>query len=172
MTDDGIVGLFVGLHAVALHQPLGRIHLYETVCIYHLPVAVPVECVGEGMFSLDEILDVNVAIGKPLLLPGNGIVAGSVGIDLCLEQTVGRVAEHLKAAAIYLIGMLHPGRVFVVIAVHTASTHIICEVGPLEAARNHTFHRLHRSHAEVDGRNISIGAFARSKGTDDDKYEK
>lgn len=171
MTDDGVVGLFVRLHTVALHQTLGRIHLYEAVRIDHLAVAVPIEGVCEGMLSLDEVLDVDVAVCKPLLLALNCVVTGAVGVDLGLEKTVGRITEHLESAAVYLVSVLL-AVIRVVVAFHPAGTHIVGEVGPLEAAGHHPVHCLHGSLRKIDGRNINIGVLARNKNTDEDEYEK
>ena len=171
VADDGILGFFVGFHAIALHQTLGRIHLNITIGVDFFGVTVPVESVGQGVFAFGVVLDVDIAESKPLLLSHYGVVAGSVGVDLRLKQAVGIISEHFESAGIKFIGVLDARCIFIVKALHASGTHVVCEVVALETARNHPFHRLHRNLREVDGGIINIGAFARSKGTDDKSYE-
>ena len=170
VTDDCVVRFFIRFHPVALHQTLWRIHLYETVCIYPFVVTVPVDGVGKGMFSLHKVLDVHVAESKPLLLPGYGVVPGSVSVDLRLEQAVDSITEHLESVAVKFVRIKRVVPA-VLEALHEAGTHVVGEVAPLEATGHHPLHRLHGGDSEVDGRNINIGALARNKGTDDDGYE-
>jgi len=171
VADDGILGFFVGFHAIALHQTLGRIHLYITIGVDLFGVTVPVESVGEGVFAFGVVLDVDVAESKPLLLPHYGVVAGSVGVDLRLEQAVGSISKHFEAAGIKFVGVLDASCVFIIEALHESGPHVVCQVVTLETTCNHPVHRLHRNLREVDGGIINIGAFARSKGTDDKSYE-
>lgn len=171
MADDRVLGFFVGFHAVALHQALGRIHLDVAVGVDLFGVTVPVDSVGEGVLAFGVVLDVYVAESKPLLLPRDCVVPGSVGIYLRLKQPVFRISEHFETPAVKLVGVQGSGRVLVFEALHASGAHVIGKVVALVAARNHSLHRLHRNHGEVDGGIINIGAFARGKGTDGYYYE-
>ena len=171
VADDGVLGFFVGLHSIALHQALGRIHLYITIGIDLFGVTVPVDSVGQGVFAFGVVLDVDIAEGKPLFLSGEGGVTGPVRIELRLEQPVGRISEHFETSAVKFVGLHIAVCVLIVEALHLCGAHIIGEVVPLIAACNHPLHRLHGDNREIDGRIINIGAFARSKGTDDKDYE-
>ena len=170
VADYRIFGFFVGFHAVALHQTLGRIHLDEAVGVDFFSVAIPVDGVCKGVLAFCVVLDMYIAEGKPLLLPCDSVMTGAVGIYLRLEQTVGRIYQHFEIPAVQFVCVLFAFGILIFEALHASGAHVISEVVPLVAACDHSFHRLHRNHGEVDGRIINIGAFARGKGTDESNY--